>query len=144
MEPARTSHTRLVLAAAVVATALVAGTGGAVAGTVVTSAQIRNGTIQTVDLAARTRQDLAVVGGYRQVTRSVRLTGGDYGSDTFTLTCPSGTALISATADFLYHGAGSTRSVTYRTRAADVSYFFLDDSDNTLRATAVCGRVSTR
>ncbi len=127
--------TRLLPTSVLLGAVLLAGTGGAVAGSLVTSAKIKDGTILVKDLAPRTRSELQSVGGYKRISKTVKVDAGE--GDSLAVLCGlerdplsvSAGWLDSDSADHTYlrselveHGA----LVTYQNYTADDDQLVID------------------
>ena len=73
--------------------------GGAVAGSLITGADVKDGSLQAKDLSAKARQSLRIVGGYEVVT-AVNPYVPPYAFAEQAAQCPDGKVPLSATAEW--------------------------------------------
>lgn len=123
--------------------AVVAGTGGAVAGAMITGRQIKDGTVTGADLSAGTKTGLRRVGGYTMIHKSHALGAFEPIASSYALICPAGTRVLSYDAFFAYTATPDDQLRLYATPTkVTVHFVHLDDGANEVVGTVVCGRVA--
>lgn len=129
----------LLPAALLVGAVVVAGAGGAVAGSMITGAQIKDGTITLKDIAPGTRDQLTGVFGMTRVRRdSGSVADGENG--VVTAKCPPGREVLGATG---FWGNQHTVAEVYPVNATSASSYAafstnVSGSADTLYLTIVC------
>lgn len=133
---------------------VLSGTSGAVAGAMITGKDIKNGTVTTADIknlsleASDTSTDFDAfmqrVGGYKAIHKSVVVAGGNGGA--VSATCPDGTSILGSAAWWTASNTGPQVQVApengYSSKATAYAPN-VDSNSDTLHLTLYCGRTTS-
>ncbi|WP_193611680.1 hypothetical protein [Nocardioides lijunqiniae] len=130
---------------------LLAGSGGAVAGSMITGAQIKNGTVTSADLKNKTvkpsdlspatTRKLQRVGAYQRVTQSVVVAPGDNGQ--IAAQCAPGSMVLGVAAHWQLSFAGPQTLINPANTVGMAYGINNAGANDTLIVDVTCGRVAS-